>query len=237
MLGFLAARAATGAVGAATKNGTPANEVKPTPCHPFAITIVIGILVFIVLTSLHGVNPLITPLSIVAGLVVLGGIFASGVSDARKSTQALKAMPNPEDKLHEAQAFRAAMERRAAAPAITRPAPSPEPAPVDARATTPAPPRPRLTTLAEIRADELDNERCTRMAHIMMAECPVCTAPGAGFCAFHPGQEVTILDKDRGIIVHTARIGRAIKTRNADVEDVKAQFNGKIPAKVWEYAL
>lgn len=83
--------------------------------------------------------------------------------------------------------------------------------------------------------DMLASIRAKRVQDIMKASCPACHAASGDPCtvADAPGY---LLDKDRGIAVHGARIGNSIKTRTAKADDISAQFAGNVPADIREYA-
>jgi hypothetical protein len=76
-----------------------------------------------------------------------------------------------------------------------------------------------------------------RIAGILLATCPVCGAGEAEFCKYTEGVPAVVLDRERRITVHGARIGVAVKQGTSQVQDVVAQFDGKVPDEVWTAAL
>ncbi len=216
---FQLVRGATRVAGKAISNApaVDAQDAKPLPVGPFAVAISVGILVLIVgLSMANGgqVVSVITPLSIVIGLVLLGGLFATCLKGAQGTRANLDKIPDIPTPRQETAELRRAVQQRSSVAVLDRP-----------------------LTLAQIQAEADLDARMVRMAQILIAECPTCTAGEATFCTFQPGQRVTILDRERGIIVHDARIGNALKTHTAKLEDVNAQFEGQIPDSVWSAAL
>jgi hypothetical protein len=223
--------------------GTDPKDVKPLKCGKPVVAAVVAILVFIVATSMHGVNPAITPLSILAGLLILGGVFVTGITQSEPKRTHLLELPELPTPWQETQELRRAVQARSSVAVLPPPVQAPPaPAPARPRASTPTVTLPvrtkvRTVTRKELLADADLDARMLRIAQIMMADCPTCTAKKAVFCTFQPGQRVTVLDRERHIVVHDSRVGNALKTHTASVEDVNAQFEGKIPDSVWRHAL
>ena len=87
--------------------------------------------------------------------------------------------------------------------------------------------------ISTIRQARDDRERLNRVAGVLVSPCPACGTRGALSCSAVPGLGGYLLDRKRGLAVHGARIGHAVKTRTASPEDVAAQFPDGIPADVW----
>ncbi len=220
------------------KNAVDPKDVKPTECGPFVVGVIVGLLILIVGLSLANggqVVAIITPIAALMGLLILGGVMAGAGQGTKSKSKALKDFPVLPTQRQEADRLRTAISERTGV--IDRPAKAP-PEPVLAR---PEPvlarPEPMVATRAQVLSEEDLNERMVRVAQIMLAKCPTCTAHDEQFCTFQPGQPVTVLDRERGIIVHDSRVGFAVKAKTARVTDVIAQYGGRIPDSVWEYAL
>lgn len=212
--------------------GIDAKDVQKKPgSGPVVAWILMGFIALIVgLSMANGgqVVSVITPLAIVMGLVVLGGTFIAGCLSAKSTSARLDQIPDKPTAQETTAELREAVEQRSSVAVLDRPVKT---------APAPAPARTRLASRAEVLSEADLDARMVRMAQILIADCPACTARSAVFCTFQPGQQVTVLDRERGIIVHDARIGNALKTHTAKLEDVNAQFEGNIPDSVWRHAL
>lgn len=225
--------------------GIPASEAKPTPVHAgvaWLIVIVsvlaIGIMLF---TGLNFAALVIIPIAF--SVLILGSLFVRGVQEASGQGKQINSTPPisiPETQLYNAQRLRArakqiqttmppvlAQHQRLSSPPVVHEPPAvPKPRPA-----------PNVVLGKDLRNDRDLHERMMRIARILIAPCPVCKAGEAEFCTFVPDINVYLLDRQRSIVVHGARIGNAIKLHTTDVDDVTAQFEGKVPDDVWETAL
>ena len=223
--------------------GTDAKDVKPTPCHPLIVAVVVGIIGFIFFPSMHGVNPAITLLSVVIGVLLLGGILGACFSGTKSSVPNIRAPDNGHlrvDALRQRAQQLSCPDQRFDIPkaaTMTNPAPAPSPTRLPTfdevlrghPATAP--------TMAQLRAEEHVNARLMRVAAILVDECPTCTAGSGVFCTFHPGQVVHLIDRERSIVVHSSRIGKAVKSGHAKINDVVAQFDNNVPDDVWRFII
>jgi hypothetical protein len=223
-------RVAGTVAGQAVKDkGTDAKDVKPTPCSPWIVGAVVLIIGFIFLTSMNGVNPAITPLAVVIGILLLGGILGACFSGTKSSVPDIRAPDNGQLRVD-------ALRQRAQQLSAPKEAPVtnfPTMAQLRTEATAPA----RLPTMNEVYAEKAADTRLTRVAAILVDECPTCTAGSGVFCTFHPGQVVHLIDRERSIVVHSSRIGKAVKSGHAKINDVVAQFDNNVPDDVWRYIL
>lgn len=174
---------------------------------------------------------------LLCALFIALGRMAGGMERHQATVHTLKQMPDPPQapstaELRETVSALVGVDpgEKVTGVAVIAP-PAPAPAPPEATPTT------RLVTMGQVKAEPLDNERLTRVAAILLATCPTCTAEKTVFCTIQPGQQVYVLDKERSIVVHGSRIGHAVKIRSAKVADVTAQFNGSVPDEVWRFAL
>ena len=84
--------------------------------------------------------------------------------------------------------------------------------------------------------DEAVAERERRVKDILAAVCPVCGMQNSACCSSAaPDKPVYVLDRWTSTWAHGARIGAAIRSNSASMQDVAAQFKGHVPADVWEY--
>lgn len=228
MIGMMIGRAVLrGAAGATSKGATPPKDVKPTPCHPAAIGIAVGLFLIVVIASMAGGGQVvgwITPVACLMGLVLLGGMFFSGAGEAKATARKIEDIPgNPNKTVPTAAELNAYYETLKAKPAK----------PPLVEEVRPAPRK--YVTMRELLSQEEDRIRHGRVNDILKADCPVCTTPTDGFCTFHPGQPVVQLEE--GIIVHRQRVSNALRTSTAKLSDVKAQFNGTIPDAIMADAI
>jgi hypothetical protein len=237
MLGFMLARGLGNAAGNALKDkGTDAKDVKPTPCSPWIVGAVVMIIGFIFITSMNGVNPAITPLAIVIGVLLLGGMLGACFSGAKSSVPDIRAPDNGQlrvDALRQHAQQLSCPDQRFDIPKAATMTNFPTMAQLRAEATAPA----RLPTMNEVYAEKAADARIRRVAAILVDECPTCTAGSGVFCTFHPGQVVHLIDRERSIVVHSSRIGKAVKSGHAKINDVVAQFDNNVPDDVWKYII
>jgi hypothetical protein len=219
------------------KGAVPASEVKPTTGKGVAWVIIITSVIAVVFMMAHGLNNgLLTACIIGFSALVLGSIFFRGVSGSQGNRARLREMPgvpSPEMTAYRTQQMRARAGSLSTTTVLDKPAEATA-APAPAR---PVPQRTVVMTYRQMLDDRELTERMTRVAGIMITACPVCSAGGADACAFTPGITVYLLDRDRGLVAHGARIGRAVKAGTAKITDVMAQFKGSVPDDVWKEAL
>lgn len=239
MIGMMIGRAALrGAASATSKGATPPKDVKPTPCHPLAIVIVLAGLAAIVAASLADGGQVvgwITPAAVVMGLVILGGMFAAGVSESKVKIAKIKDIPGNQN------AVPSAAELNAYYATLRAEVPE-KPKTYDmadfvkeAKRELASQPKREYKSLNLILAEEEVKIRRQRVNDILKADCPTCEGRSEGFCTFQPGQSVVRLDE--GIIIHSTRVSYALKMRLAKLDDVKAQFKGSIPQDIIAGAL
>lgn len=233
MIGMMIGRAVLrGAAGATSKGATPPKDVKPTPCHPAAIAIAVGLFLVIVIASLAGGGQVvgwITPVACIMGLVLLGGMFFSGAGEAKATARKIEDIPgSPNPPVPSAAELNAYYETLRQRPERDEP-------PTFLGVPLSEIKKGTYKTVAQLRAEDDAEIRHNRVTDILKAECPVCTTHAGGFCTFHPGQRVVKLDE--GIIIHSERLSAALKTGVANLRDVKAQFNGTIPEDIMADAL
>lgn len=239
---FQIGRAAGKGIGnAMSGKGVDPKDVKPTEVGGAVVGLLVaGVVLIIVISLAHGgqVTSLITPIAVILGLLVLGGILAAACSGTQPQHRSLVNLQLPPTPYEETVRLREAVRERSCEPERPK-VPSPAALTVEP-VVAPAPPRtePRhFPTFKQIIREDAENIRLMRVAAILVDECPSCTAKSSQFCTFHPGQLVHVLDRERSIVVHGSRIGNSLKAGHAKIEDVKAQFNGTIPDDVLRSAL
>ena len=214
-------------------NGIPAGVI--------AVIVMISLVVTGVMMVTGLKDGLLTACIIVFPVLIFGGWFFVGVSEsskARAQLRELPSLPNPETELHRTQAMRERVSQLSAVKVPERPSPAPETVAPARPEPVAAVPRPRtVKTYRQLLGDRELTERMRRIAGILLADCPVCEAGEAEFCSYRPDAMVSVLDRQRQIVVHHARIGHAVKTGTAKVTDVVAQYDGHVPDSVWETAL
>lgn len=100
------------------------------------------------------------------------------------------------------------------------------------------PPRRKPYKSLNARMDEAQaDERLRRVAAILSAPCPKCLATRGMNCGGPAEADLYILDRQRKLIAHGARIGQSIKLGYAQMWEVKAQFNSEVPVDVMAGAL
>src|SRR5579859_6076490 len=90
----MAVKMTVGALGKA--QGADPGDVRPTPAGPFVIGAILAILGLVALSTVRGhlVGPLLLFLiPVVIGILILGGVFFSGASEARGAARRLKDLP------------------------------------------------------------------------------------------------------------------------------------------------
>ena len=235
MMGRMAARAVTSGVSAATKNSEPPGKGKPPEYNSFAIAVAVGLIAVVAIASIAGGQLVawITPVAVVIGLVLLGGMWVSAFSGDKAKVRRITDIPGNPNVVPSARELNEYYE------SLKAPAKEPEADLASMveeakRELASQPPR-EYKSLAMIFAEEEAKIRRKRVNDILHADCPTCATPADGFCTFQPGQSVVMLDE--GIIVHSTRVSYALKTRTASLEDVKAQFEGRIPEDIIAGAL
>ena len=93
-----------------------------------------------------------------------------------------------------------------------------------------------VMTRQQMIEDQELTERMERVAALLIVTCPDCGAGEAELCSYADAP-ITLLDRERNIIVHDSRIGKSVKDRIAKVTDVVAQYNDHVPESVWRYAV
>jgi hypothetical protein len=75
-------------------------------------------------------------------------------------------------------------------------------------------------------------QRADRVALILSVPCGSCHAVTGASCwlAPRPDLPVTVLDNDRALFAHLARIARAVRLGRISLEVLEAQFGGELPA-------
>jgi hypothetical protein len=231
------------------KGGIPARDVRPTPAGPFvvgALLAIVGAVVFENETT--GLTAgFVNTLAVAGGVLVVGGILVAGARQAPKKQAAVRALDIPVTPHHEApedMRARAAQlsaytPRHAATLPMEQPARPPASPRHAATATMerPAQPGARITTVARLRDDVLEDVRLRRVAAILVAACPYCGADEAEFCV--PVENITWyqLDRTRGIFAHGERIAASVTAGIAKIQDVVGQFDGNIPDQIWSLIL
>ena len=69
------------------------------------------------------------------------------------------------------------------------------------------------------------------VAGILKASCTICGAESGAVCRTTEG-EMILLDKSHGIMVHPFRIASAVITGQANHDQIKTQFAGKVPVSL-----
>ena len=220
------------------KGAIPQPQVKPTTGKGVAWVIILVSVVVIGITlaagSVAGYMGLLTACIIGFSVLVLGSMLFRGVSGIQAQTAKLKKLTDmvPVSPTPQAERARAdALERRRAELA---PEPKPEPA---AHVVRPAV---DIRTYNEILSDRELTARMERIAALIIVTCYDCGAGEAELCTFNPDKPdapVTLLDRERSIVVHDSRIGRSVKEQIAKITDVVAQYNDHVPDSVWRYAV
>jgi len=214
---------------------TPPSQVKRTPVGPVAMVLIIAISIgAMLLGTTHHTVMLLVPLVIAAiifGSVIIGA--AAGYTPTPKLDD-YPVGPTPEDHIETTRRMEArATQLRGENIDQLRQLQAERPL-IEMKQRN----RPPITTLAKEREREKQQDiRLRRVAAILVAPCPECEAPEAGFCTFVQDASVYLLDRDRAIVAHAKRIGYSMKRGWATIEDVKAQFNGTLPDDVTEAAL
>lgn len=214
----------------APRSGIPRSEVVPGNYIPGFIRALVIILsaAAIVFMMIHGLsNGLLFACIIVFTLLIAGGWLLRGGFRDSAVKSVLPDSSSPGNARYSAQELRERADRLASAVV-----------PEDTATEPPVPAARPVRTYRQMLSDRDLDERMKRVAGILIAPCPACgqTEPGL-VCKPLDGMEMYLLDRDRALIAHGARIGAAIRTGTARVTDVVAQFDGTVPDDVWEHAL
>jgi hypothetical protein len=90
-----------------------------------------------------------------------------------------------------------------------------------------------ITSVKGMRERAMQIKRLHRVADLLNVTCPLCSsAPGVS-CAVKSGNMHYLLDEERGLIAHGLRIQKAVAEGEAGVDDVVAQFDGRVPESLW----
>jgi hypothetical protein len=234
---FWALRSAVNGISKAnSKPSAPQEEVVKGNYVPGGITVIIAAISLVVIlagvASGHLIYWAIGGCVFGFPVLIMAGWFMGGVHDMeakQRTLDSLPDLPNPENEM-------AAMRQRAAVLEHTSVT---EPFPTRKTSVTPPPVPPQrvIKTRKQIATDHDLDQRLMRVAAILVAPCPACNAGEAEFCTFLPDVAVSMLDRERALVVHDARIGHSVKLGIAKVADVVAQFDGNVPDGVWETAL
>lgn len=218
-------------IGPPPKMGKPASEIKPTPVHGSvaAAIVVISVIVIGVMMA-NGLSIVLTTACIIGfSALILGSLFVRGVSELTGKQAKLSNLPVPRPVPTPAQ-------MRARADQLTQVKPIPE---VDLPDVVPVAhvvkPATVMTRQQMIEDQEL-TERMERVAALLIVTCPDCGAGEAELCSYADAP-ITLLDRERSIIVHDSRIGMSVKQHIAKITDVVAQYNDQVPDSVWRYAV
>jgi hypothetical protein len=247
---FWALRSAVSGISQSSGKKPPQEEVVKGNYVPGGIVAIIAIISVIVVlagvASGHLINWALGGCVIGFPVLIMAGWFMSGVNDMEAGQRLLDDLPDlprPEDEML---AMRQQASRLDYGRARTREdrelfeqASVTEPLRERKTSVTPVPvPSPRvIKTRRQIAEDHDLDQRLMRIGAILVAPCPACNAGEAEFCTFLPDVPISLLDRERSIVVHDARIGRSVKLGIAKVADVVAQFDGHVPDGVWETAL
>jgi hypothetical protein len=229
------------------KGGIPRSQVKPTPVHSgVAVGILVTSIIVIGVMMVTGLSMgLLTACIVGFSALILGSLFVRGVSEASQKQTRLKNMSPPRP------APPTPMQMRARAAVLERPktVASQKPcAPASVLSPEPAAHvvKPVVKTYQEILTDRELTARMERIAALLIVTCPDCGAGEAELCSYiqtinNPDggtdAPLTLLDRERSIIVHDSRIGLSIKEHIAKVTDVVAQYDDHVPESVWRYAV
>lgn len=214
------------------KGAIPRKDQKPTPSGPVVAGIIVAIVSLVVVINLatHSVPGMLATLAIpvIAGLIFVS-LFVNGATEAARKQDAVRKMniPAPPPATLAADLRVRASELRGGISVLDRP-------PVTAPAPVPAS---RTITVRQLREDKDEDTRLMRVAAILVSACPECESEEAELCRPIEGVTWYALDQPRGLFAHARRIGSAVRTRTAKIEDVVAQFDGNVPDNVWEATL
>lgn len=221
----------------APKGGIEASEAKPLPVHGVVVgaLVVCGVVTVVAMMASGGPsNVLIWGFAVLASLLITGSLFVRGASEywqQHANPPAPATGSNPDTTAQVLRERAAAIEQEEVT-AKTAPTARPASLPFEW-------PKREFVSPGMVKDDHELQERLLRVAAILVAPCPECSAEEAEFCTVVGDDPSYMLDRERSIWVHGRRIGHAVKIGAARVTDVVAQFNGNehVPAEVWEEAL
>ena len=229
MFFWMARSAARAANKSMTGKGVPRNQVKSTPCHPFAVFLIITVLVISIgwMGLTHHLNNGMLTFDIVASSsLAITGLLTAGPRDG---TRKLTDLPNPENILPK-QATSSELHTRAQALSG-----DPE-QPATATLALPV----GWATIAQLRGAADDDEHMMRVASVLIMPCRLCRVKGGQSCRpVRPDDpDLYVLDRTRNLYAHGTRIGFAIRKGTAKITEIVAQFgDAKVPDSVWKAAL
>jgi hypothetical protein len=240
---FWAARSVMRNAGKSSNRGVQRPKPTPDPKNKSARGAIIAVIVVCICMALIVGTPnllwmWVVPIVVIPPIWFIGVLLgASPDRNAGQRIMNLKATTTYDEvvKTHQLQERIRKLEeppvRTSKPPRVTAPVR------VASRSAVTVPVPRRRTSINDLLSDEELTERMKRIAGILLASCPVCGAGEAEFCTYVADARVSLLDRERAIVAHDARIGAAIKQGTSQVQDVVAQFENHVPDSVWEAAL
>jgi hypothetical protein len=89
--------------------------------------------------------------------------------------------------------------------------------------------KPEIMTVSAMRQRASDIKRLARVHAVLHASCPMCGSIYGVSCAVTPGVTHYLLDDSRELFAHGLRIQKGLELGWINMDDLIAQFDGKVP--------
>lgn len=237
---FWLARSAARGLGKSGNRGARPAQPNPAPASKGGRGAIIAVIAVCIVMSLILGTPNLLWMAVIPVIAIPPVWFIAVLWPAWSAESKVAHMPSLASEQHKTMEIQQRVQQLEAGPSVpsARVPPAATPTQTATQETTTVVPVPRRTiTLRDALTDDELTERMTRVAAILMATCPVCDAGEAEFCTYVADVPVVMLDSERSILAHGARIGMSMKNGWAKPQDVVAQFGNNVPDEVWQEAL